>query len=161
MLELSPNNLGAMRNLALLYRDIGDVCSRPSIGRIRPSTPPTRSGSAEIKQLRNVLIEIYDKAGEPEQVIAQNELIRALDPEDIQNLQILSQSYVDAVRNGTRLSKRCAHYLRCNQETIAIRWPSPRSCSGSASRMKRLPLPRRRSNWRPTVRNRTSKTSSS
>ncbi len=94
VLDLSPNNVGAMRNLALLYRDIGDVEQAVNwANQAIDATNPERV--AEIKQLRNVLIEIYDKAGEPEQVIAQYELIRALDPEDIQNLQILSQSYVD------------------------------------------------------------------
>ncbi len=93
VLELSPNNIGAMRNLALLYRDLGNYPEAIKwANQAIDATNPERI--SDIKQLRSVLIEIFSMTEDEEQIIAQYELIRDLDPEDIQNLQTLNQYYM-------------------------------------------------------------------
>ena len=93
VLKLSPDNIGAMRNLALLYRDLGQYPEAINwANQAIDATNPERI--ADIKQLRSILIEIYNKTEETDQMIAQYELIRDLDPGDIQNLQTLNQYYV-------------------------------------------------------------------
>ena len=91
--DLEPNNIGAMRNLALLYRDQGDYPQAIEwANQAIDATNPERI--SDVKQLRSVLIDIYSITEDDDQIVAQYELIRDLDPEDIQNLQTLNQFYM-------------------------------------------------------------------
>ncbi len=94
VLELEPNNIGAHAQ------------SCPALSRSRSSYPEAINWAnqaidatnperiSDIKQLRSVLIEIFGMTEDEDQIIAQYELIRDLDPEDIQNLQTLNQFYM-------------------------------------------------------------------
>ncbi len=95
VIALQPGNAGAMRNLVLLYRNAGKTqdalqWAEKALGLL--GQDPT-TNLADIKQLRQLEAEIYQGLGQTDQVIAQYEQIRQVDPKDISALQNLSTLY--------------------------------------------------------------------
>jgi tetratricopeptide (TPR) repeat protein len=95
VLDLQPTNTGAMRNLAILYRDMGDMDSAIEwIERAIGITPT--DNVAEVKTQRQLAAQIYQQAGLDDLVLAQYEELRAADPNDISTLNSLYGLYVAA-----------------------------------------------------------------
>jgi len=93
VLESQPNNNGAMRNLALLYRDLGDMNLATQYA--EQSIAATDPGNlAEVKALRQLAAQLYQTAGKLDQAIVHYEAIRALDPQDVAALNVLANLYL-------------------------------------------------------------------
>jgi len=93
VLEAQPANNGAMRNLALLYRDLGDTDQ--AIQWAENSIAATNPANAnEIKALRQLAAQIYQTTGRLDQAIGQYEAIHTLDPQDTAALNVLANLYI-------------------------------------------------------------------
>ncbi len=94
VIELEPNNVGALRNLMLLYRDAGDLDNALQYGQMAVDvTNPDRIN--ELIQIRQVLSEIAGQKGDVEQLLAQYEALRQLNPNDAAMLENLGALYVE------------------------------------------------------------------
>jgi tetratricopeptide (TPR) repeat protein len=93
VLELQPGNTGAMRNLAILYRDMGDMDKAIEWAETAIATTP-ESNIEEVKNQRNLAAQIYEQAGLLDLAIVQYEQIRQVDPNDVNALSNLSRLYV-------------------------------------------------------------------
>ncbi len=92
VLDMQPGNLGAMRNLAIIYRDMGDTDKAIEyVERALAIVPADDTNDQDI--LRRLAIEVYTAAGQPDQVLAQYELLRLLRPEDPDVLRSLYSLY--------------------------------------------------------------------
>lgn len=92
VLERQPNNVTAMRNLALLYRD--QKQPEEALKWVEQATALLGAEQAgDIKQLRTVAAQIYQEQGQTDQVIAQYEAIRQVAPQDLETLKVLSNLY--------------------------------------------------------------------
>ena len=87
-----PNNTGALRNLAVIARDQGkpDEALDWANQAIAATDP---ANVAELKPLYQLLAEIYQAQGKTDQVVAQYEHMRQLDPNDSAVLQTLLNLY--------------------------------------------------------------------
>ncbi len=93
VLGLQANNLAAMRNLAILYRDQGD--SAAALSWVEKAVALLSAEQvADIKQLRILAAQIYQEQGQIDQTIAQYEAIRQVAPQDLDVLKALSDLYV-------------------------------------------------------------------
>jgi tetratricopeptide (TPR) repeat protein len=93
VIELQPNNLGAMRNLAILYRDTGDIDKAIEWAeRAIASTPG--NNIEELKSQRSLAAQIYEQIGMLDLAVAQFEQLRLADPNDLNTLNNLSRLYV-------------------------------------------------------------------
>lgn len=90
LLELLPGNVQALRNLAILARDQGNL---------EQAMAYTRQGLASAAALEDVIglhqlaAELYQRQGNVEGVIAEMEAIRRLAPNDLNTLRTLSSLY--------------------------------------------------------------------
>jgi len=92
VVKLQPTNVGAMRNLALLYRDQGE--STTALEWVDKATALLGAEQvADVKQLRTLAAQIYQEQGQTDQVIAQYEAIRQVAPQDLDTLKMLSTLY--------------------------------------------------------------------
>jgi tetratricopeptide (TPR) repeat protein len=92
VLELQPTNVGAMRNLAILYRDQGDTAAAIEwVERAIGITPP--DNVAEVKTQRQLAAQIYQQAGQTDLMRAQYEQLRQVDPNDLATLNTLYSLY--------------------------------------------------------------------
>jgi tetratricopeptide (TPR) repeat protein len=90
---MQPGNLGAMRNLAILYRDMGDMESAIEWTERAIAVTP-ENNVEEIKTQRNLAAQIYQQAGMDDLVLAQYEQLRQIDPNDPDTLNSLYGLYV-------------------------------------------------------------------
>jgi tetratricopeptide (TPR) repeat protein len=94
VLDLQPNNLGAMRNMAILYRDMGDMES--AIQWIEQAIAATPTANLEeVKNQRSLAAQIYQQAGMDNLVRAQYEQLREADPNDVNTLNNLYTLYIN------------------------------------------------------------------
>jgi len=90
LLELLPGNAQALRNLAILARDQGDL---------EQAMAYTRQGLASATSLEDLIglhqlaAELYQRQGNVEGMIAEMEAIRQLAPNDLNTLRTLSSLY--------------------------------------------------------------------
>ncbi len=90
--RLQPTNTGAMRNLAVIYQDLGR--NREAISWAEQAIAATAPEQAtEIRRLRNLLIELHRAEGDQAGVVAQYEALRTLAPEDVATLTELQALY--------------------------------------------------------------------
>jgi tetratricopeptide (TPR) repeat protein len=92
VLELQPNNVVAMRNLALLYRDHNEpeqalAVLEQAFALLGPEQ------ANDIRQLRQLAVQIYQGQGNTAKVIEQYEAIRQMIPDDLETLKALSNLY--------------------------------------------------------------------
>ena len=93
VIAVQPTNISAMRNLAILYRDMGDTDkSIEWVERAIAATPADNVD--EIRNQRNLAAQIYEQVGMIDLAIAQYEQLRQVDPNDINTLNNLSRLYV-------------------------------------------------------------------
>ena len=92
VIALQPGNIGAMRNLVLLYRNQGKAQEALQMAD-KALSLLGQNNLADMKQFRQLEAEIYQSAGQTAQVIAQYEQIRQADPKDLSALQNLSNLY--------------------------------------------------------------------
>ena len=91
-LELLPNNAAAMRNLAIIRRDQGNLDE--ALDWANKALAATDPGAvAELKTVHQLLGELYQRQGRTDLLIEQYEQIRQLDPADAAALQTLSSLY--------------------------------------------------------------------
>lgn len=93
VVELQPNNSGAMRNLALLYRDMDDIdtaieWAEKSLANINPNNV------AERTRAHQLIAQLYQTDGKLDQSISHYEQIRDLNPEDAAALSTLANLYL-------------------------------------------------------------------
>ena len=94
IVERSPNDANAVRNLAILYRDLQqpeesirwaqrgiEVAAAQNLGQVQ-------------LDMRRLLIEVYTQQGDTDQVIAQHEAMLALSPGDVALLANLATLYI-------------------------------------------------------------------
>ena len=62
MLDAQPGNIGAMRNLAILYRDMGDIENALEYAEQAVALTP-ETNVEEIKNQRNLAAQLYEQAG--------------------------------------------------------------------------------------------------
>lgn len=92
VLERQPTNIGAMRNLALLYRDQDQP--EAALEWIEKATALLSADQvSDIQQFRTLAAQIYQAQGQTDQVIAQYEAIRQVAPQDLETLKTLSNLY--------------------------------------------------------------------
>lgn len=92
VLELQPNNVNAMRNLAVLYRDLGDV-DQAIVWIERGLASTGDPNSDEARSLRRMAAELYQSAGRVDEAIAQYEQLRQDNPNDAATLNALYTLY--------------------------------------------------------------------
>ena len=92
VVRLQPSNTGAMRNLAVIYQDLGrnDEAISWAEQAIAATAPEQ---TTEIRRLRNLLIELHRAEGNQAGVVAQYEALRQLAPEDVATLSELQALY--------------------------------------------------------------------
>jgi tetratricopeptide (TPR) repeat protein len=92
ILKMQPNNAGAMRNLALLYRDSkNDAEAVKWLEQAISATPQDRT--TDLVQLNQLAGEIYQSLNQADQAIAKYEQVRQLSPNDTNALKALSNLY--------------------------------------------------------------------
>jgi tetratricopeptide (TPR) repeat protein len=92
VLEWQPNNVGAMLNVALLYRDSNRPAEGiPWIEKAISLTPVERPN--EVAPLYEVAGQLYQSVGEVDKAIGVLEQLRQLAPNDVQTLRNLSNLY--------------------------------------------------------------------
>ncbi len=92
VVRLQPSNTGAMRNLAVIYQDLGRNDEAISWAeQAVAATAPEQT--TEIRRLRNLLIELHRAEGNQAGVVAQYEALRQLAPEDVATLSELQALY--------------------------------------------------------------------
>lgn len=92
ILEAQPGNLGAMRNLAILYRDLGDFDAAIEWAEHAITATP-ENDLEEMRNQRNLAAQLYEQMGLLDQAIAQFELLRVNAPNDINTLDNLARLY--------------------------------------------------------------------
>lgn len=93
VIELQPNNIGAMRNLAILYRDTGDIDKAIEWAERAIAATPGNNID-ELKNQRTLAAQIYEQSGMLDLALAQFEQLRQVDPNDLNTLNNLSRLYV-------------------------------------------------------------------
>ncbi|NJN81311.1 MAG: tetratricopeptide repeat protein [Caldilineaceae bacterium] len=92
VLELQPTNMGAMRNLSLLYRDSQQPEDAVKWAEQAIAiTPPNQVN--DLKQLHQLAASLYQVTGQQDQVLASYERIREIDPNDAAALRTLNSLY--------------------------------------------------------------------
>ncbi|MEX1018462.1 MAG: tetratricopeptide repeat protein [Litorilinea sp.] len=93
VLELQPNNMGAMRNLALLYRDLDEMDEATEwVENAIAATNPNNVN--DVVSLRQLAVQLYQAADQMDQVIVQYEQLRQLEPENTNTLRTLYSLYM-------------------------------------------------------------------
>ena len=93
VLELQPTNSGAMRNLALLHRDLDD--NDAAIEWAEKGLALTNpSNVAEMKAAHQLAAQLYQMNGKLDQAISHYEQIRSLEPSDPGALSVLANLYL-------------------------------------------------------------------
>ena len=93
VLDLAPGNVGAMRNLTLLYRETGENEEAIHWGEeTLAATDPARTN--EVLQLRQLLAELYQQTGDTDGAIAQYAAIAQLAPNDVGVQETLYGLYI-------------------------------------------------------------------
>ena len=93
VLETQPGNLGAMRNIAILYRDLGDMDKAIEWAEQAVASTPANS-TDELRNQRNLAAQLYEQAGMLDLAITHYDLLRQVIPEDVATLTNLSRLYV-------------------------------------------------------------------
>ncbi|MDQ3249671.1 MAG: O-antigen ligase family protein, partial [Chloroflexota bacterium] len=102
VLELQVGNVGAMRNLILLERTRGNT--QEALRWVDEALRLLGADRvADVKQFRQLAVEIYQELGQTDQVIAQYEGIRQLDASDLNALQNLSNLYMSQQNSAKAL----------------------------------------------------------
>lgn len=96
IVEQNPNDLNAVRNLAIIYRDM----DQPEDSILwAERAVELAGGDANIAvPLLRLLVELYSRLGQPDQVTLQYERMLALAPEDISLLNTLASLYIQEQR---------------------------------------------------------------
>lgn len=92
VLELQPNDIGAMRNLMLLYRDAGQPEKAVEVGQMAIELAGADNPQVAL-QMRQLMAEFYAEMEQPEQLIEQYEAMRQLNPADVNILSRLLLLY--------------------------------------------------------------------
>ncbi|MEZ4663100.1 MAG: tetratricopeptide repeat protein [Caldilineaceae bacterium] len=92
VLELQPGDLGAMRNLMLLYRDADQPDKAIETGQQILALAGTDNPQL-VLQIRQLLLELYNATDQPEQAALQMEAMRQLNPNDVNLLRMLAAQY--------------------------------------------------------------------
>jgi tetratricopeptide (TPR) repeat protein len=100
LLELMPGNIAALRNLAILSRDEGNIDE--AMQWLDQAFAAAAGNAAELKPLHQLAAEIYQAQGDTAQVIAQYEQMQQLDPSDAGVLLTLSSLYA-ATQNDAKV----------------------------------------------------------
>jgi tetratricopeptide (TPR) repeat protein len=95
VVELQPTNVGAMRNLAILFRDLSDAPQAISWVE-RAITAVGTSDLNELKSLRQLASDLLQAAGQLDAAIGHLEQSRQADPNDPNTLRTLYNLYVKA-----------------------------------------------------------------
>ena len=92
ILALTPGNPTALRNLAVIARDQGDLDG--ALAWAQQGIAANTGNVAEVKPLYQVAAEIYQLQGKSAEAIATYEQLRQVDPNDVATLQTLINFYI-------------------------------------------------------------------
>jgi len=92
LLELLPDNLPALRNLAIIARDQGNVDQAMMYTQQALAASATASPD-DVAGLHQLAAELYQRQGDTESALAELEAVRQLAPNDLNTLQTLSALY--------------------------------------------------------------------
>ncbi len=102
IVEQNPNDLNAIRNLAIIYRDMGQPDD--SILWAEKAVELAGSDTSIAVPLLRLLVELYSQQGQTEQVTIQYERMAALAPEDTGILSTLASIYLQEQRTDEAIS---------------------------------------------------------
>ncbi|MCB0054959.1 MAG: tetratricopeptide repeat protein, partial [Caldilinea sp.] len=91
LLEIVPGNVAALRNLAIIARDQGDLDK--ALDLTRQGLAAAQGSPEELRTMHQLAAELYQRQGDTPALIAELEAIRQLDPNDAGTLQTLSTLY--------------------------------------------------------------------
>ena len=102
IVETNPNDLNAIRNLAIIYRDM----DKPADSIVWAEKAVTLAGSdtSIAVPILRLLVELYSKEGQTEQVTIQYERMRVLAPDDVATLSTLVSIYLQEQRIDETIS---------------------------------------------------------
>ena len=86
-----PGNVAALRNLAIIARDQGDLDK--ALDLTRQGLAAAQGSPEELRTMHQLAAELYQRQGDTPALIAELEAIRQLDPNDAGTLQTLSTLY--------------------------------------------------------------------
>lgn len=136
LLELVPGNIGAMRNLAILARDQGqyDV----AMGWLDQAFAAAGQDVTARKGLYQLAAEVYQAQGDMEQVIAQYELMRGLDPSDTAVLATLSAFYA-SVQNDAKVIEVNQQLMQLDPQNYQYPWALAQALARGQRNAEALP----------------------
>jgi len=91
LLEILPGNVAALRNLAIIARDQGDVDKALEL--TRQGLAAAQNSLDDLKVMHQLAAELYQRQGDTAALIAELEAIRQIDPNDAVTLQTLNTLY--------------------------------------------------------------------
>lgn len=101
-MEQNPNDLNAIRNLAIIYRDMDKP--EDSIVWAEKATVLAGGDTSIAVPLLRLLVELYSRQGQTEQVTIQYERMAALAPDDTAILSTLVSIYLQEQRTDEAIS---------------------------------------------------------
>ena len=102
IVESNPNDLNAIRNLAIIYRDMAQPAD--SILWAERAVALAGSDTSIAVPLLRLLVELYSQQGQAEQVTVQYERMAALAPDDTGILSTLASIYLQEQRTDEAIS---------------------------------------------------------
>jgi len=101
LLALLPGNVAALRNLAIIARDQGDM--EKALELTRQGLVAAQASPDELKVMHQLAAELYQRQGDTAALIVELEAIRQIDPSDANTLQTLSTLYAAQGDNANAL----------------------------------------------------------
>jgi tetratricopeptide (TPR) repeat protein len=98
IMESSPNDANAARNLSILYRDLGEYDNALLWTNRALEIAQRQNNRSVMMDMYRLQVEIYNRLGQPEQVLPVYEQMRDVEPENIGTLINLSQLYLQTDR---------------------------------------------------------------
>ncbi len=132
LLELTPGNVTALRNLAILARDQGNP--QEAMQWLNQAFAAAGQSAADLKPLHQLAAELYQAQGDTAQVIAQYEQMRQLDPNDATALSTLSNLYA-AEQNDAKVIEIGQQLMQLDAQNYQY----PLAVAQALARQQRLP----------------------
>lgn len=98
IMERTPNDVNAARNLSILYRDLGEYDNALLWTNRALEIGQRQNNRSVMMDMYRLQIEIYNRLGQSAQTLQVYEQMRAVDPENVATLTNLSQLYIQADR---------------------------------------------------------------
>ena len=128
VLEIAPSNTGAMRNLSILHRDLGQ--NDEALAWAERTVEAVGSTDEKVRLQQELLIPLYQSQGQTDKLAEQYESMRAADPANTNVLRNLYNIYVTANDSAKTINVLQAlvqlepdnfqHHLALGQQYLAV-----------------------------------------